>query len=129
MPSASWPRILPCKGCEDGLAKLGPSQLYVCRRWPGGTRGVFSYRCAGCRHTNREKLNTITAQEFQLLPPAKLADLEQAGHDTASLLQDYDLGGAFGEDHARDLFDAGLSPSQARDLVAAGFDGESLPEK
>jgi len=118
----SRPRILPCKGCEDGLAKLGPSQLYVSRRWPGGARGVFTYRCAAHRHTD---LNAITLADFNRLPEVSLADLEGAGHDTEALLADFTQG-AYPEEVARDLFDAGLAPGHARDLLAAGVDAGEL---
>lgn len=122
----SRPRILPCRGCEDGLAKLGPSQLYVCRRWPGGARGLFTYTCAGCRRSNAEKLNSITSGEFHRLPERTLEQLEALGHETAPLVADFAMGGAFPDELARGLFNAGLAPAHARDLHAAGLDAEEL---
>jgi hypothetical protein len=100
-------KILPCasQDCErQGRLALAGALPYYALHWPGSPgEAEFAYECSRC-----ERLNRISAIEFNRLPELAPADLRYLPDLAGHLARDLSLGGA-------------LTAEQAVDLLAAGF--------
>lgn len=106
-------KILPCRppagrtGCPDGMAKAG-TLLYYAQTWPGRPGEPLVYVCSACR-----TMTMLTATEFNSLPEATVE-----GPLEDHLAKDLTFGGAVSQDHARELFRAGVTPLELERLPA-----------
>lgn len=106
-------KLLPCPNCPDRRAKVGPGrEPYYARSFPGPRGRPAQFRCSGCG-----RLVRLTAQEFNALPTATPAALEEAGALDGGI-RDLTLGGTVPKDQARDLALAGVSVDELAALDA-----------